>query len=253
VMSTRGRPRLLAGIASICMLLGLLATGSRGAWLSVIIGLPVGFGVRWFIRRRQPDAFTISWRTGAIVAAAVVLAGVASWPVIQPRIDDAVEEIHAARHDGVYWTSVGLRVGIWEWGTEAWQQKPMCGHGAGSFRQALFEVPAFRNLNETHARRKSRIAYLTRQHAHATPLHTLITTGLVGFVLMTGLFVVLILRAIRDPADHMFADGQLAALLTWIVGSLFDSYHLTGHVFGLLMLLIAMLLAYRPVVRSSSR
>jgi O-antigen ligase len=257
VLSTRGRRRLLAGLVSGCMLLGLLATGSRGAWLSVIIGLPIGFGVRWlarrFIGRNDADAFALSWRPAAIVACTLIVAGAAAWPILQPRIDAAVDEYHAARNDGVYWTSVGLRVGIWNWGTEAWTLKPVRGHGAGSFRDALFEVPAFRSLNEDNAHRSSRISYLTRRHAHSTPLHTLITTGLVGFVLVFAFFVVLILRAIRDPADHVFADGQLAALLTWIVGSQFDSYHLTGHVFGLLMLLTAMLLTCRPFVRSSTR
>jgi len=238
----RGRWRVIMAAGLCAPFFGMLATGSRGVWLAALIGLPMGFAIRSVIDR----AHRPSPRTWLIAAGVTALTMLLASPLAAPRVRAAVQEIHQVQADDVYWTSVGLRIGYWQWSIDAWLDAPLRGHGVGSFRSALAQVDDYQRVRAENAGRESRLRYIERDHAHSSLLHMLVGTGVVGVLPFAALILLLLIRSARDPDDHPFARAQLAAMLTWTIGSVFDSYHLTGHAFAILILLTTFVMRYRP-------
>ncbi len=239
--------RWLALAGFIVAAAGLVGTGSRGPWISAAVAVPLLVLVTAARRRAA--------RRPALVLVALGLVGAATaWPVagrmIGPRVESAIAEVRDARDDGVYWTSTGLRLVLWKWAWSMYRDAPVIGKGTGSFQDELWKLEEYATLRaESAGGLRERI--LTRDHAHSTLLHTLATQGTVGGVLLALLVTLAIVRATRDPDDHLFADATLFVLVTWLVGSQFDCYHLNGQVFGMFALAVTTGLAPRPGVHGS--
>jgi O-antigen ligase len=244
VLSRGGRLRVLSLVGLALAGLGLVATQSRGPWLAAAIILPLALVI---IGGRRPRA-----RVPAVALAVLgIVSVVAAWPfvddVVTSRVRVAADEYRHARDDHVYWSDVGLRIGLWRWAWELYEQAPVIGIGAGGYREGIIELPSFRRAMERRpedARKK-----MDRVHAHSVPLHALATTGTVGGVIVAALLLLAAVGAWRDRPDHPYVDGTLFVLLGWIVGGLFDCYTLNGHLLGLRMLAVALPLPRRPAVR----
>jgi O-antigen ligase len=142
-----------------------------------------------------------------------------------------------------------LRVGQTRWSFELIADAPLFGHGAGSFKEAQTAIEGHQRAVE---RRPNKVEYLTRGQPHSTPLHVLVTTGVVGGVVAAGVIGLSLGRAGRmtlGAARWREAEPLMAAvpfaILLWVIGSFFDSYHLSGDRAGLLFVLISMAVA-RP-------
>ena len=233
VLNGRGKLRWLSLVGMAVAAVGLVYTGSRGPWIAAAIVLPLGL-VLIGIRRR-------SARRAAVGLAAISLIGAAvAWPlakdVVVPRIRDALGELRQAREEGVYWTSAGLRPALWSWAWQMFEAAPLRGVGAGGFHDALQQQPSYK---EAIARQPDRAEYMARDHAHSTSMQVLATTGLPGAVLLVTVLALAVRQAWRDPPWHPFSDGTLLVILSWVIGAQFDTYHLNGHLFGLLALALA--------------
>lgn len=163
--------------------LGILATGTRGAMLAGI-GLFAIMAcaalVRWWKRRSREVASHASRRVtiaaslgvGAIVlaAGAWLLAG----PVgeqVRSRVTAGYAEVRAALTEANYASDTGARILMAKWAAAAFAEKPLIGHGAGSFR----------TIAERQIAADPRAAGV-RAHtqAHNTLLHVAATLGIVG-------------------------------------------------------------------------
>jgi len=194
--------------------------------------------------------------------------------MIQSRLAEARREITQARKEHIYWTSTGLRLGLWTWAVEVWKSHPITGVGVGSFAHYCQQLDAFQRAcrvaeqqsaievqasgGDVTGRRGQRdakrltdlhIHYMQRDHAHSTYLHTLASEGLVGLTLLLAVLVVIARQCLRDRFDHPYAIGMFFALLCWIIGAQFDCYELNGHQLGLLGLIAALTLPGRAPVR----
>jgi O-antigen ligase len=272
--------------ASIGLLLaacgGLLATESRGPWLAAAIAAPLALVV---IAWRRPPAR----RAAALMAIGSLAAAALVWIVdgqsIQARIERGMEETRQARQQHIYWSSAGLRIGLWKWAWEVFEDHPVIGAGIGDFGLEYERLPDYKEAQaratessfvdivpgylEAKARGEDvtalpryergrreaaeRLDILERDHAHSTYLHTLARLGLVGAALLAIVLVMALRQAWRapaahPPAAHPYADGTFFVILAWIIGAQFDCYDLNGHHLGLLAFAIALSLPYRPAV-----
>ena len=139
---------------------------------------------------------------------------------------------------------MGLRIGFWSWAWNTFREKPLLGHGLGSFREVMITQPSYMKAEERwpeHAK-----DYMQRDHAHSSYLHLLSGTGVFGAALFVALLIIALVGAWRSPLDHSFADGVLPALVVWIIAAQFDALHLNAHMLGVLMFLVTLSLPVRP-------
>lgn len=273
-LTTGGRLRWISLAGGILAGVGLVASGSRGPWLAAAIAVPALVAL---LAIRRPAARPAA----AAVGAMLILAGLAAIPVIKPRFDEMKSEVQRVIDAKDYWSSAGLRIGLADWALDIFSESPIVGAGAGGFRKrykkldeytdavaraehASFvervpgyeealadgaDVTALRNYKRGRRLADSRIAYMHRHHAHSTYLQVLATQGLLGAAIILAMLVVLLRSAWSQGRDHPYAEAMFFGVLAWMIGAQFDSYHLNGHLLGLLALLIAATLPHRPAPR----
>ena len=83
--------------------------------------------------------------------------------VIRQIESDAAVEHRRAHEDGVYWTSVGLRVAMWRWGGTLYREAPIVGHGPGSYRIGVSGLDDYRRAA---ARKPGQAEWMLRDHCH---------------------------------------------------------------------------------------
>lgn len=274
--------RLMLRLVSVALLLvsavGLIATGSRGPWIATAVALIAAIII---IPLRRPATRKPAIALAAIGIAGLALVWVLGQNMIRPRLAEARQEIDNARQHQVYWTSTGLRLGLWGWAAEVWRSSPIIGVGAGGFPAAYQALDSFqqakdiafqqsmhddvegydaavaagrdvttlRGYKRGHRLYENREDYLTRDHAHSTYLHALASEGAVGFALIVLVLLVIARQCWNDRPDHWYSDGMLFALICWIVGAQFDCYELNGHQLGMIALIAALTLPGRAKVR----
>lgn len=257
---------------------GLVATGSRGPWIAAAITLPAALLV---IPLRRPATRHPAMVIGGVCVACLALTWILGHSMIKTRLQEAQREIDSARQQQVYWTSAGLRLGLWGWALEVWRDSPIIGVGAGGFpaayqqldsfkracenarEQAMIEqVPGYaetkasgRDVTTLRAFRRGereyewRLDYLMRGHAHSTYLHNLASGGAVGLALVLAVLLTIGWQCLRDRPDYPYSDAMFFVLLSWAIGAQFDCYELNGHQLGLLMMVAALTLPGRAKVR----
>lgn len=237
---TRGGLRWASIIGFIIAGAGLAMSGSRGPWLAGAACIPLALVV--LIARRP------ALRRRAVLAGVgmLVLAG-AAWPIIGgriiDRIDTAVHEYTSVIENEKYTTDTGVRIFAWRHAWTTFSEHPVTGIGAGGFRHSILQTAEYERIQSQKSQRKA--DRLARAHPHSVYLYVLASGGAVGGVIVAALIVMLIRQCWRDPPDHIYGDGALIALITWLIGALFDCYNLNGHMFGLLVLIAAVTLAGR--------
>ncbi|MFL5867856.1 MAG: O-antigen ligase family protein, partial [Thermoleophilaceae bacterium] len=139
----------------------------------------------------------------AIVGAAASGGGVTSQRLSQPNAPSRLLQANASH-----------RIDWWKEAIGAWSDKPVLGHGAGSFRR----------LHQLYRHDP----VLDVKNAHSMPLEFLAETGLIGALLALGGMALLGLAAVRgtlrrtDARDRGYAIALLAAAAAWSLHSLVD-------------------------------
>lgn len=145
--------------------------------------------------------------------------------------DDPLDPDKPGIHDRVEEVGNG-RLILWELAWKGFLEKPIFGHGWGAFAKI---APASGN---THA-----------INAHCVFLQLLCETGIVGFVLMGGIFVALfwlILRRIKHcPSAQAFANRGLGLYLFLSMMGLGTIENSLYRPYWILLLGVALLLAFR--------
>lgn len=246
-----GRTKWLARLGVLAATLGVLATGTRGAWLATAALLGFGLVVALVRRgRTKPELPEVPQHTtGPNAARGLKLAG---WSVltlavlgfvawfgfgsaIGSRVDQARSELVAAL-EGDTDSDIGRRLDMAEWAGRALLTNPIQGVGAGGYREWVASQdgpPVF-------------------DHAHNSALHIAATTGLVGLALWGMILLVLWRNAMRDPrklGDP--AAPPLFALLGLVLVSAFDPVHLNGQTAAVFWLLAGMTVTWQPTLPAS--
>ncbi|MBI4004242.1 MAG: tetratricopeptide repeat protein [Candidatus Omnitrophica bacterium] len=128
--SLKGFRRFVVAVCCVAMAIGLILSRSRGAWLSLTMASAIGLGWLW-VRHDQ-----LRWNWRAVGTAAVAMAAV-GFLVSQAPILSRGASLLDASNDA----SVQTRQAIWAGSVALAQERPVKGHGLGSF---VFEFPRHR-------------------------------------------------------------------------------------------------------------
>ncbi len=239
----RGAARWLALTAAGVTLAGVLATGTRGAWLAStgLVAIAIAWGA-WTAIRAHAWTVRGALARGAVLAVVLAIAGAGVWlaagDTLTRRSDKAREEIAAALR-GEHDTDTGARVSMIFWATRAIGERPITGVGTGGYR-AWVEDQA----DGTHV----------HDHAHNAPLHIAATNGVVGLTL-AGFVVLVGVRAGFTRFDvtpgargwSAYDAGPALAIVGLMLAGMFDGVHMNTQTAAVLGLMLGLCPVWRPV------
>jgi len=249
----QGRWRLLAAGAASITLLGILATGTRGAWVAAGLTLTIAGAVylprAW---RSKSRGQARPARTLGVIALIVLLSGTAAWALagrqIQDRVTQARAELHAAISEGDYDSFTGARLLMWRQAWRALQANPLQGVGLGAYQQW-----ARHDLRQTDP-----AAPLERIHTHAHGMvpHAAAETGSIGMVLLVALLGTALLGSMSGRAGGSchpsgYSRAVPLALVGIVLASIFESVPFVSRASVHFWLLLALCPAWRPPPRST--
>ncbi|MBZ9756912.1 O-antigen ligase family protein [Mesorhizobium sp. ESP6-5] len=202
------------------ILAGVVATaysGSRMIWVALLIAIVAVLAInrKRFTRSNMKRALVIA-------SACCLLTAVITFPIIVRRTHFLFDDWKALATKGDHSTPLGLRVGLWEIGIDAFRESPLFGHGMSASRaisQQGFE--------------KEYGASQGFNHFHNGFLTALVQAGLVGALTLAAIFIVAISNATRvlrlsaDPLERFGATMVVVTVIVYLVGGLTGI--LVGH------------------------
>ncbi len=234
---------VVASVGGLLAALGLVISGSRGAWVAAGIALVLMLVISAW-------RFAAVRRRCIVSVFLVVILFAASWPLtgsmIQTGVDRASQELQLMQDQDRYDTSAGLRVLLWKWASRAFVSHPLTGMGIGSFEHFIKTQPEYREAAEIEPQTAR---YMLRDHAHSAYMQLLATTGIIGLVLFVVMLLLILYQAWRDLPNHVFAIGSFFATIGWCISAQFDTLIYIGGMMGLLMLLTAATMPMRSPMR----
>lgn len=222
-------------------LVGIMATGTRGAWIGAV-GLVV-LALLAALLRIRPGARLI--RSALTLVAVLAVGGAVAWLTVgdhlRARYQTGRDEIAGAIERKEFDTDTGARLLFDWWAIEAVLERPLSGVGMGGY-QAWCRAHVIEQGIDPEARR-------IYAHAHNAVLQAGATLGVPGLVLALA-FVALAIAgsARRQPGDGPpgYADGPCFALLGLLLVSAFDSIQVNSQTAALLAVLLLFAVQQRP-------
>lgn len=213
---TRGRWWMVP-LAGLMVLNIVFVSPGRSGYLALAAILAVA-GIRLLGWRRLPIVIV------GLVAVSV-LAYVAS-PKVRERIAVGLAEMETHREAETL-TSMGFRMNAWENTIALIRERPVLGHGTGSFRKVYSERvrPRYDDWRGEPS-----------TDPHNQYLMILTENGLVGLAAFLAVIALAIRTALRSPDGYRWI--ALGALLVWTLTSLFNSHFRTfpeGHLIALVL------------------
>jgi len=265
-----GPARWLGITGSAITLVGVFATGSRGAWIAASALLLIAAVLSVAVAKRRRRAIV------ALASAAVVFGIVIAiaWPRIGPAIERRVElaraDIHAALDRGDYASDTGARIAMAMWAVQAFKAHPIIGVGAGGY-QAWVRTQQLADQTQDQVQDQTQDqvqGQLPRQvpsdrpprdpvhtHAHNSILHIAATTGIVGVVLALAALAITLRNAaaLALLGGGGYSAGPFYALLGLVLVSPFDPVHINSQTAAFLTTLLALSPSWMPRTTKPSR
>ncbi|WP_153102187.1 O-antigen ligase family protein [Paraburkholderia hayleyella] len=205
-------------------------SGTRGGWLALPVFLVLlGAQYRWFTQRKRLIT--------ALLALSLCLAALFSTGRIEQRVVDASTDI-ALLNQGDAYTSIGLRLQLWQASWHLFTKHPVYGIGKGRLMQSLRDMAQNGEVK----------AEIVNERAHSDFFSTLAEMGTVGvlclFLFYFGISVYFWRnRQANDPAIRAAAYSGLAVSTSTIIFGLTIDVLVPIMVTVLLALLSATFLA----------
>ncbi len=229
---------------------GLLLTGSRGAWLAVGAGVlaSVPRGWRAWAALRRAHRTGRSWRSewvivGVLAAVALVFA-VAVGPQVMMRVRDGVVQFRAAVEQGDYSGDVAARWRQFDISFTLARAHPLTGVGVGGYldaaRACVMAHPAPAPGEGESAQPPRRTTGLLT-HPHSALLYHLALLGWPGLALYLAMWVLLAVEAARDRRRGVKLN-RLPLVAGLFVAFLFDSHNMSAP--GTIALIFAIAVIY---------
>ncbi len=243
----RGRVRLVALAGAALAAFGVLATGSRGAWIAaagLVLLVLIVAAVRALGRGRAGLRSLAVPLVVALVVAALgwLLAG----DLVSTRVQRARADLSRAVEGGDYDSDTGARLLMAGWAIAAVREHPVSGVGLGGYR--AWVIDEIEDLDGDPGQRP------VHDHAHNAYLHIAATTGLVGLALALGALAFATVGAFtrgglgawRAVELGSYDVGPAFALIGLAMAAMFDAAHLSVQSAVLLVVLLTLCPSIRP-------
>lgn len=203
--------------AALCGVVATVYSGSRMVWVALVIAAVAVLVInrRRFTRSNMRRLLVITGACGLFLAAI-------TFPIVVERTHVLFDDWNALTTRGDHSTPLGLRVGLWDVGLDAFRQAPFFGHGMAASR--ALSKQGF----EDHFGLSQGF-----NHFHNGFLTALVQAGLVGAFALAAIFVVAIwnatsvLRFSADPLERFGATMIVITVITYLVGGMAGI--LVGH------------------------
>lgn len=209
---------VILGGSTAVMMLGILISFSRGAWLGVAAGLAVS----GLLALRRQIVVALALAPAAVLLAAVALATVAP-ATLTDRLTSIADEARPFDAASVPITpdnyAVVERMAHWQAGWHMFEDHPLTGVGVGNFNA---RYPDYFVRSEFR---------FSQGHAHNYYIHALAETGIVGLVvyltLATSFIVLAAIVALRstDLMARFVALGAAGTMTAVYVHNVFEDLH----------------------------
>ncbi len=238
----RGWQRGAGLVGSIASIIGILASGTRGALVAAAVLVAI-FVVAWLvIAMRASSRHPITILSLSLILLLCIAGAVAS-PLgthLRERAAQASEQLSRAFRDRDYDSDMGGRVVAMKAALDATKTHLIQGVGVGGF---LCHTREYVEREQLHIQ-SWRVDKL--RTAHNTYLHALATTGIIGLLLLLGTFVCALwgasweLRHWGITALGRYASAPLGALLALGIMGCFETIYLNMSTAALATTLVAM-------------
>ncbi len=251
VMGT-GKVRAIAIGGSAVSLVGIVATGTRGAILaSIVLIFIILFFAMFRVRRSRKSIFLSALALG--IAACIGMMTIGDRVIM--RANSAINEVQLALETRNYKSDNGARVQMAIWCIEAIKARPFTGVGAGSFETWSAQQVVAAGGVPTNRLGDDPSKTTVFEHAHNSALHIITTTGIIGLSL--ALFTALsalwgAFAPLSSQQQGTYAAGPGWALIGMFIVSMTDPIHFNTQTGILLFLLFALCPAWRPAESSGS-
>lgn len=193
--------------AALCFLgslggcVAVIFSGSRGGLLAFPYLAVLGAIYLLFFKHFKVFFFLL-------VLALIGIGTVATKPnSMTHRIDIVDDEVSGYINDGKVNTSVGLRLFMWETAWYGFLDKPILGHGPGSFSGLPYKSFLRSEYKET---------VNLNSHAHSEYLHNMVTKGFLGLVTLLGVFLMPFALSISFMMQKKY---EIGIALSGVVGA----------------------------------
>jgi O-antigen ligase len=248
-----GKRRLIGAAGAAASGVGVIATGSRGAWLAsaVLVCVAIVWALVGFSRRRRsgPEPGRgLAWGHLPLIAAGTVVIVAGAWfalgPSVVSRARAGIEEVQRALREKDYSTDTGARIQMARWAMEAIAEHPVRGVGAGGYHEWVVRRLRAQGIDPVGVR--------VHDHTHNTLLHVGATTGAVGIILMGGVIVFTLIGGFsrvgepsssgpgRGGAVLGYGAGPAMAMVGMVLVSPFDVIEVNAQTAALLFVLVAL-------------
>ncbi len=240
--------RFLSGYAALLCYSGVAISGSRGAYVSTLVGLAVFAALSLMaVHRTRPERLRRVISIGAIIGGIVIIGGVALMlrsPLLQQRLAALAQQdirimsllLSDGTREGAIKPSTDVRIYNWQAALDHFRVSPVFGTGAGThlYYGRLFRRPQIQS---------------DPIHAHSDYLELLAEYGIVGALGMAAFLVVHLRHGLRrfsqilstelgdlDPYQPARSDdlalviGALSAVAAYLAHSVVDfNLHIPGN------------------------
>ncbi len=208
----RGRAAAWALLGVVAGVAGVLLTGTRGCMIALAIGVLI---YTWHMRA--------AWWARLVPALCLVLA-VGTWFVpasgVRQRVMEGVQDMQLYTRQNMAFTSLGLRLELWQAGARLIAQRPLLGAPPAVVRADLEAMVKARTLAPEA---------LTMPHFHNDVIETLVSGGVAGMLAwLATLAAPLVFFARRLRARD---EGRAAALAGVFLTTSYLAFGLTEVIF----------------------
>ena len=193
-VSTREKYFLLV-IAALTFV-GIILSQSRGVWIALFVA-------------GTATVFLYSWRKALIFALALIIFFIMLVSASGTLRERAVSIVTSA-HTETIMGSTGNRLELWKGAIIMFKEHPLLGTGYGDFESAIDKLVAEQKVNSMP----------DRIYAHNIFLQVLATRGMIGFIILMGLFIAIIVWG-KEKSKNQQMGGYiiiLSTLLTMVGG-----------------------------------
>jgi O-antigen ligase len=214
----KGRHAAFLGIGALAGIAACVLSGTRGAWLALVVAMLVFLGYSKIVRNRFVVALA------ATVAASTVLAFALPETGARERAGQGIDEIREYLQAGVVNTNVGTRLELWKAGGILIAEHPLIGQEPTTYKQRMFKLAQADRIDEV---------ILVLPHFQNDAMQVLVSGGVLGLACWLGILLAplsFFVRELRGAAGQSRQRIALA-LAGIVVISSYISFGLTEVIF----------------------